>query len=74
VWIQDGTSGHLLFSDLISNVIYKWTPDGLLSAFLENIYDGPDILNASTAPMTSSRNRTGRSISLTETLDCAAER
>jgi gluconolactonase len=45
VWIQDGASGHLLFSDLISNVIYKWTPDGQLSAFLENIYDGPDILN-----------------------------
>ena len=26
-------------------MIYKWTPDGQLSAFLENIYDGPDILN-----------------------------
>ena len=37
--------GHLLFSDLIANVIYKWTPDGQLSAFLENIYDGPDLLN-----------------------------
>ena len=45
VWVQDGASGHLLFSDLIANVIYKWTPDGQLSAFLENIYDGPDILN-----------------------------
>lgn len=45
VWIQDGASGYLLFSDLIANVIYKWTPDGQLSAFLENIYDGPDILN-----------------------------
>jgi gluconolactonase len=45
VWIQDGASGHLLFSDLIANVIYRWTPDGQLSAFLENIYDGPDILN-----------------------------
>ena len=45
VWVQDDASGHLLFSDLISNVIYKWTPDGRLSAFLENIYDGPDILN-----------------------------
>ena len=45
VWIQDGASGHLLFSDLIANVIYKWTPDGQLSAFLENVYDGPDILN-----------------------------
>jgi gluconolactonase len=45
VWINDETGGHLLFSDLIANVIYKWTPDGTLSAFLENIYDGPDILN-----------------------------
>ncbi len=34
-----------MFSDLIANVIYKWTPGGQLSAFLENIYDGPDILN-----------------------------
>ncbi len=45
VWVQEGTSGYLLFSDLIANVIYKWTPDGQLSAFLENIYDGPDILS-----------------------------
>ena len=45
VWVQDGASGYLLFSDLIANVIYKWTPDGQLSAFLENIYDGPDLLN-----------------------------
>ena len=26
-------------------MIYKWTPDGQFSAFLENVYDGPDILN-----------------------------
>jgi gluconolactonase len=45
LWVQDGTSGYLLVSDLIANVIYKWTPDGQLSAFLENIYDGPDLLN-----------------------------
>jgi sugar lactone lactonase YvrE len=45
VWVQDGASGHLLFSDLIANVIYKWKRDGDLSVFLENIYDGPDILN-----------------------------
>lgn len=45
VWVQEGANGYLLFSDLIANVIYKWTPDGQLSAFLENIYDGPDILN-----------------------------
>jgi gluconolactonase len=45
VWVQDGASGYLLFSDLIANVIYKWTPGGQLSAFLENVYDGPDLLN-----------------------------
>ena len=45
VWVQDDASGHLLFSDLIANVIYRWNPDGELSVFLENIYDGPDILN-----------------------------
>jgi gluconolactonase len=44
VWIGDG-AGYLLFSDLVGNVIYKWTPGGELSAYLENIYDGPDILN-----------------------------
>ena len=44
VWIRDG-AGYLLFSDLIGNVIYKWTPGGELTAYLENIYDGPDMLN-----------------------------
>jgi gluconolactonase len=43
VWIKDG-AGYLLFSDLVGNVIYKWTPGGELTAYLENIYDGPDIL------------------------------
>jgi gluconolactonase len=45
VWVQDSNSGYLLFSDLTANVIYKHTPEGLLSAFAENIYSGPDILN-----------------------------
>jgi gluconolactonase len=45
VWVQEGAAGYLLFSDLIANVIYKWTPEGQLSAFLDNIYDGPDLLN-----------------------------
>jgi gluconolactonase len=45
LWVQEGSDGYLLFSDLIGNVIYKWTPGGGLTAFLENIYDGPDILN-----------------------------
>lgn len=35
VWIKDGQSGYLIFSDIGSNNIYKWTPDGKLSVFLE---------------------------------------
>ena len=35
VWIKNGQSGYLLFSDIGSNNIYKWTPDGKLSVFLE---------------------------------------
>jgi len=26
VWVPDGQSGYLLFSDIVANVIYKWTP------------------------------------------------
>lgn len=44
LWIQDGASGYLLFSDVGANVIYKWTPDGKLSVFLERSgYTGKDI-------------------------------
>lgn len=44
VWVQEGQSGYLLFSDLISNVIYKRTAEGGLSVFLENAgYTGSDI-------------------------------
>jgi gluconolactonase len=35
VWMKDGKSGYLLFSDIGSNNIYKWTPDGKMSVFLE---------------------------------------
>jgi gluconolactonase len=35
VWIQQGRTGYLLFSDIGANVIYKWTPDGTLSVFLD---------------------------------------
>src|ERR1700680_4369656 len=35
VWIQQGRAGYLLFSDIGANVIYKWTPDGMLSVFLD---------------------------------------
>jgi gluconolactonase len=45
VWVQDGRSGYLLFSDIPGNRIYKWLPDcfsypcpksGKLSVFLEH--------------------------------------
>ena len=36
LWIQEGQSGYLLFTDVAANVIYKRTPAGQLSVFLEN--------------------------------------
>ena len=46
VWVPDG-GGYLLFSDLISNVIYKWTPTGELSVHLERSgYSGDDMTRA----------------------------
>lgn len=44
LWMQDGQTGYLLFSDPAANVIYKWTPDGTLSVFLERSgFTGADI-------------------------------
>jgi len=58
VWVPQRSSrdshaadpgGYLLFSDLISNVIYKWTPGGEVTVFLEKAgYSGEDINNAGT--------------------------
>jgi len=46
LWIQEGQSGYLLFTDVAANVIYKRTPAGQLSVFLENAgYTGNDVLN-----------------------------
>lgn len=36
VWIRDSGGGHLLFSDIAANVIYKWTPDNQVSVFLKD--------------------------------------
>ena len=48
VWMPEGRSGFLLFSDLTANVIYKWTPQGV-SVFLDNAgYSGKDPLTAGT--------------------------
>lgn len=35
VWVRDGQSGYLLFSDQAANRVYKWSQDGVLSVFLE---------------------------------------
>ena len=56
VWIAEGRSGYLLFSDCAANVIYKWTPDGALSVFLEKSgYTGKDVLNVGQQTITGGR-------------------
>src|SRR5215469_4884744 len=46
VWVPENGNGHLLFSDCAANVIYKWSPPGALSVFLEKSgYTGMDVLN-----------------------------
>jgi len=46
VWVDESASGYLLFSDMAGNVIYKWTPAGQLSVFLEKSgYTGNDLNN-----------------------------
>jgi gluconolactonase len=47
VWVPDGQAGFLLFSDLISNVIYRWSPGGEISVFLEQSgYSGRELTKA----------------------------
>jgi gluconolactonase len=59
VWIREGNSGHLLFSDMLDNVIYKWEPGKPISVFLENAgYTGTDFLNVG------QQTRRGRSAAL----------
>jgi gluconolactonase len=35
VWVRQDKTGFLLFSDIGANVIYKWTPEGMMSVYLE---------------------------------------
>jgi gluconolactonase len=43
LWISQGQSGYLLFTDISANHIYKWTPDGNLSIFLDRTgYNSPN--------------------------------
>jgi len=44
LWVQRGKTGYLLFSDIPANVIYKLTPDGNASVYLDHSgYTKPDI-------------------------------
>src|SRR5258706_2483570 len=44
VWVDEGQSGYLLFSDMAANVVYKWTPAGALSVFLDKSgFTGTDV-------------------------------
>ncbi|MDP8991311.1 MAG: SMP-30/gluconolactonase/LRE family protein [Acidobacteriota bacterium] len=36
VWVQEGQMGYLLFSDIVANVVYKWTPDNKISVYLKD--------------------------------------
>lgn len=44
IWVRQGKSGYLLFSDIPANVIYRMTPDGKTSIYMEKSgYTKPDI-------------------------------
>src|SRR5215472_7676600 len=44
VWVDQGNSGYMLLSDMYANVIYKLTPDGRVSLYLDHSgYTGYDI-------------------------------
>ena len=46
LWMREGQSGFLVFSDVAANVIYKRATDGALSVFLERSgFTGTDNLN-----------------------------
>jgi gluconolactonase len=48
VWMPDGQSGFLLFSDIAANVIYKWSPDNQMSVFLKDSGYTGDLAKIST--------------------------
>jgi gluconolactonase len=56
VWIPDGQSGYLLFSDIAANLIYRWSPGAPLSVFMEKAgYTGRDTLNVGQQTVTGGR-------------------
>jgi gluconolactonase len=47
VWVPDGDDGFLLFSDLISNVIYRWSPGKPISVYVDRAgYSGTELTKA----------------------------
>ena len=43
VWMQQGKTGFLLFTDIPGAVVWKLTPDGKASVYLDNVgYNGPE--------------------------------
>jgi gluconolactonase len=47
VWVPDDGTGFLLFSDLISNVIYRWKEGEPIAVYLEQSgYSGSDVTHA----------------------------
>ncbi len=47
VWVPAGDDGFLLFSDLISNVIYRWAPGEPIGVYLDRAgYSGTEITKA----------------------------
>jgi gluconolactonase len=47
VWVPDDDDGFLLFSDLISNVIYRWAPGEPVSVYLDRAgYSGTELTKA----------------------------
>jgi len=47
VWVPDADDGFLLFSDLISNVIYRWAPGEPITVFLDRSgYSGNEVAKA----------------------------
>ena len=44
VWMQQGRTGHLLFTDIPGNVIWSLMPDGNASVYLSQVgYNGPEV-------------------------------
>jgi gluconolactonase len=44
VWVQEGKTGYLLFTDIPGAVVWKLTPDGKASVYLDHTgYQGPEV-------------------------------